>query len=132
MDDDKKPIQTPTYIGVSRELERARTEVSSFVEKSDPTLEISPEISEYVKPSEAPVPHKDMIKASGEAVPVSTSATANIQLPEPSKRQKALQDLRFGPTAGEAWEGEIVIREEDKIQLDVLKSRLKELKEKAA
>lgn len=132
MDDDKKPIQTPISGSVSRELETARTEVSNFIEKSEPDIEISPEVSEFVKPSEVPIIHKDIIKASGEAVPVSTAPSGNVQLPEPSKRQKALQDLRLGSTAGEAWEGEIVVREEDRVQLDVLKSKLKELNEKAA
>lgn len=133
MDDDKKISPAPVQpASVTREIERARGEVSNFIESSEPSPEISPEVRDYIQPSEQSIPHKDIIKASGENIPVPTAPTGIVQIPEIPKRKQAEIDLKLGPREGKAWEATEIIREDDKIQMEILKSKLQELKEKAA
>lgn len=99
----------------------------SLVEASETIPKIDAELSELVQRSEKPVPQdRDIIKASGESVPVSTSPQGIVQVPELSPREKAKNDLKLGAREGPAWTGMEVIREEDK---EVAHSRLKELEE---
>lgn len=113
---------------LNKEAERP---VQTFVEPSEPSPKISPELGEYVQSSEIQPPQNEIIKVSGENVPVSTAPQGVVKLPEIPERQKAKEALKLGPKEGGAWKGLEIIREIDKDQLEAMRARLRELKEAA-
>lgn len=104
-------------------------DISKYLKRSESMPDISNELKGYIQTAETQVPHNDILKVSGESTPVSTSPTGSVKLPEVPKRKKAELDLKLGPREGKAWEGLESIREEDRVQMEVLRARIKELQE---
>lgn len=124
-------IDVPTVASGSKEQENT-ADVSDYLKASESMPDISNELKGYIQTAETSVPDKDIIRASGENVPVSTTSSNIVQLPEVPKRKKAEDDVKnFGPTTGEGWKGTEFIREEDRsAEMEVLRAKLKELREK--
>ncbi len=126
-------VDVPSVSSGPREQGKV-VDVSDYLKPSESMPRISSELKSYIQAPEEQVPQNEILKVSGESAPVVTSPTGKVQLPEVPKRQKAELDLKSGPREGKAWKGLEIIREEDRVQMAVLRARIKELQkaEKAA